>query len=316
MCGLKKNIRNIVKVRELIRKILKEQVGYSNFCLPIKGWSGTLNPKQKFRGVRSKHNGVDLGNDSGSNLYAPEDGKITEAQFFPPKGKSGYNGCGGYIRIKHTNGIETKYCHLKRIDVKVEEDVLRGQVIGITGGDNAKNSPSGVEDKGRGNSDHSHLHYEVLTDSGKRSQINPEPDFLRNGECGDPIDNVDIITIDDEEPIEEPIEDVIINHKPDCYGVLSTNEVKMDTLQLIKLYQNGFILNSSGEIVHGTKFFPDSIGDMDRDNVNAIGIELYATQNGLTDDGDAISITNGNIWVDCRLNSVVFDHIEDNITLL
>ena len=297
-------------MKDLIRKILKEQVGYSNFCLPIKGWSGTLKAEQKFRGVRSKHNGVDLGNNSGSNLYAPEDGKITHAKFFPPKGQSGYNGCGGYIRIKHTNNIETKYCHIKRIDVKAGEDVLRGQVIGLTGGDSAKNSPSGVDDKGRGNSSHSHLHYEVLTDSSKTSQINPEPDFLRNGECGavDPIDNVDIIKIDDK----DPIEDVIINNKPDCYGTLSTNEVKMDTLKIIKIYVNGFIIDDDGVVVHETKFFPDSIEDMDRFDVNAKGIERYAIQNGLTDGGDDISIANGNIWVDCRLNSVIFDHINNN----
>ena len=306
-------------MRELIRKILKEQVSYSNFCLPIKGWSGKLKANQKFRGVRTKHNGVDLGIDSGSNLYAPEDGKIAKAVFFPPKGQSGYNDCGGYIRIKHTNGIETKYCHLKRIDVEEGEDVLRGQVIGLIGGDSAKNSPSGVDDKGRGNSSHSHLHYEVLADSGKNSQINPEPDFLRNGECGDPIDK-DIIAIDDVDPIDnDPIDNNKENkyhdgHQPDCYGVLSTNEVKMDTLKIMKIYDNGFIIDDNNVVVHELKFAPNSIGNMDKNNVNAKGIERYATQNGLVDGefGDDISIANGNIWVDCRLNSTVFNHINDN----
>jgi len=182
-------------MKDSIRKILKEQVDYSNFCIPINGWGGTLSSSQQFKttGSRSAHNGVDLANNSGSNLYAPEDGKITYAYFHKPYDYShdkawnesnGWNACGGFIRIKHTNNIETKYCHLKQIDVSRGETVTRGQVIGKTGGDSAANSPSGVADKGRGNSSSSHLHYEVLTDSSRNSQINPEPDFLRNGECG------------------------------------------------------------------------------------------------------------------------------------
>ena len=175
-------------MKGLIRKILKEQVDYSNFCLPIKGWHGTTIPEQKFGARRynsitkkvSKHRGIDLGNDSGSNLYAPEDGTVEYAKFFPPKGQTGYNSCGGYIKINHANNIDTKYCHLKQIDVKVGDPVTRGQVIGKTGGDSAANSPSGVEDKGRGNSSDSHLHYEVLVNG---RWVNPDPDFVRNGEC-------------------------------------------------------------------------------------------------------------------------------------
>jgi len=175
-------------MRESIRKILREQVDYSNFCIPINGWHGTTRPKQKFGARRynkktkksSSHRGIDLGNNSGSNLYAPEDGTVEKAMFFPPRGQTGYNACGGYIKINHANNIDTKYCHLTQIDVKIGDPVVRGQVIGKTGGDSAANSPSGVNDKGRGNSDYSHLHYEVLVNG---SWVNPDPDFVRNGEC-------------------------------------------------------------------------------------------------------------------------------------
>jgi len=186
-------------MKGLIRQILREQVDYSNFCLPIKRWSGTVNAGQKFGARRGSnpHRGIDLANDSGSNLYAPEDGTIKYAKFFTPWDNSlcpgcsrkdkikankdnGYNACGGYIQIKHTNNIVTKYCHLKQIDVSPGDPVVRGQVIGKTGGDSAANSPSGVDDKGRGNSSHSHLHYEVLVNG---SWVNPDPDFVRNGEC-------------------------------------------------------------------------------------------------------------------------------------
>ena len=174
-------------MKGLIRKILKEQVDYSNFCTPINGWHGTTRPKQKFAARRSgcsnppcTHRGIDLSNDSGDNLYAPEDGTVEYAKFFPPKGQRGYNSCGGYIKINHANGIDTKYCHLKQIDVVPGQTVTRGEIIGRTGGDNAAHSPSGVEDKGRGNSDYSHLHYEVLVNG---RWVDPDPDFVRNGEC-------------------------------------------------------------------------------------------------------------------------------------
>ena len=188
-------------MKGLIRKILKEQVDYSNFCLPIKGWHGTTIPEQKFGARRynsitkkvSKHKGIDLGNDSGSNLYAPEDGTVEKAMFFPPYGQPGYNACGGYIKINHANNIDTKYCHLKQIDVLVGDPVVRGQVIGKTGGDSAANSPSGVNDKGRGNSSNAHLHYEVLINGTK---VNPDPDFVRNGECdGTVVITPPVITI-------------------------------------------------------------------------------------------------------------------------
>ena len=178
-------------MKDLIRQILKEQVDYSNFCLPIKGWDGSTSGGQNYGARRgsSSHKGIDLSTDSGDPLYAPEDGTIKYAKFFTPWDPSlnktenranGYNACGGYIQIKHANNIVTKYCHLKQIDVSPGETVVRGQLIGKTGGDSAANSPSGVDDKGRGNSSHSHLHYEALVNG---SWVNPDPDFVRNGEC-------------------------------------------------------------------------------------------------------------------------------------
>ena len=178
-------------MKHSIRQILKEQVDYSNFCLPVKGWGGSTSAAQNYGARRrtSTHMGIDLSTDSGDPLYAPEDGTIKYAKFFTPWDPSlnrkenkdnGYNACGGYIQIKHANNIVTKYCHLKQIDVTPGETVVRGQLIGLTGGDSAANSPSGVDDKGRGNSSHSHLHYEVLVNG---SHVNPDPDFVRNGEC-------------------------------------------------------------------------------------------------------------------------------------
>jgi len=111
------------------------------------------------KGKPIRHPGMDLGASkqgvSGDKVFAPADGYIREAKF-----SSG--ACGGTIKIKHAGGIRTRYCHLKGFvynGVVVEpkdlegQNVKQGDVIAIMGGD--KN------DKGRGSSRATHLHYEV-----------------------------------------------------------------------------------------------------------------------------------------------------------
>jgi murein DD-endopeptidase MepM/ murein hydrolase activator NlpD len=94
------------------------------------------------------HNGVDLSaNDE--NVKSPADGIVTytAADEYP---------CGGTIKIKHSNGYTTGYCHIQRIDVKTGQFVKKGDIIGITGG--------GVGDPGRGRSDGPHLHFTLKKD--------------------------------------------------------------------------------------------------------------------------------------------------------
>jgi murein DD-endopeptidase MepM/ murein hydrolase activator NlpD len=66
------------------------------------------------------------------------------------------NGYGRLIKIRHIQGIETRYGHLSQIDVKVGQKISRGEKIGDMG-----NS---------GRSTGTHLHYEVRL-SGKA--VNP-----------------------------------------------------------------------------------------------------------------------------------------------
>ena len=35
-------------MKHSIRQILKEQVDYSNFCLPVKGWGGSTSAAQNY----------------------------------------------------------------------------------------------------------------------------------------------------------------------------------------------------------------------------------------------------------------------------
>jgi murein DD-endopeptidase MepM/ murein hydrolase activator NlpD len=98
----------------------------------------------------SDHKGVDIATISGSPVYAPADGKVTEARDTTP------NGCGGFIELEHSN-YKTKFCHLRLWIVRKGDKVKQGQIIAYTGG--------GPDDPYRGTSTGPHLHYEILNTS-------------------------------------------------------------------------------------------------------------------------------------------------------
>lgn len=88
---------------------------------------------------RRMHAGVDFAAGTGTPIYASADGVVTHAGW-----QSGY---GRLVKIKHAYGIETRYAHLSKINVKVGERVSRGDRIGGMG---ATGRVTGT-----------HLHYEV-----------------------------------------------------------------------------------------------------------------------------------------------------------
>jgi murein DD-endopeptidase MepM/ murein hydrolase activator NlpD len=53
--------------------------------------------------------------------------------------------------------LETKFCHLRRLNVREGDKVKKGQIIGYSGG--------GRNDPMHGNSSGPHLHYEILDKS-------------------------------------------------------------------------------------------------------------------------------------------------------
>lgn len=61
--------------------------------------------------------------------------------------------CGGTIVIQHSDGYTTGFCHMQKINVKVGQQVKKGDIIGISGG--------GEGDPGRGRSDGKHLHLTI-----------------------------------------------------------------------------------------------------------------------------------------------------------
>lgn len=105
------------------------------YCCPCK-----VPVYSKF-GVRHgrNHNGVDLPSPTGTPTYAAFAGKVRTAM----KTK----GYGNLVIIRHPNGLETYYGHLSRIDVKPEDWVEAGQVIGLIGSTGRSTGP--------------HLHFET-----------------------------------------------------------------------------------------------------------------------------------------------------------
>lgn len=105
-----------------------------NFMRPISGG-------RKSQGIHG-YNGVDLAASVGTAIVAADDGKVTISK------SGGYNGgYGTYVVVKHSNGTQTLYAHMKDNFVSVGETVTRGQQIGTIGMTGRTTGP--------------HLHFEV-----------------------------------------------------------------------------------------------------------------------------------------------------------
>lgn len=86
------------------------------------------------------HPGIDIGGANGGPVGAPAAGTVTYAQF----NNGGY---GNLVEIDHGNGWTTKVAHLSRIDVRVGQQVARGQMVGAEGSTGHSTGP--------------HVHYEI-----------------------------------------------------------------------------------------------------------------------------------------------------------
>ena len=92
------------------------------------------------------HSGTDFRASTGTPIFAPADGKVVKADM------EGWNGgCGGTLYIKHDGGFESRFCHCSNIMVSVGQEVKQGEKVALVGG--------GKNDKGKGFSTGSHLHY-------------------------------------------------------------------------------------------------------------------------------------------------------------
>ena len=104
---------------------------------------------------RRAHKGIDIDLVTGDDVKVMLDGKVRYVNY--------HSGHGKVVVVRHYNGLETSYSHLSKQLVKVNDTVVKGQIIGKGGT--------------TGNARGSHLHLEV---SFKGTYIYPEYLFSFN----------------------------------------------------------------------------------------------------------------------------------------
>lgn len=98
---------------------LKE--GNSEFVYPVKG---QLLGQFCYRG-KIVHTGIDIALKKGTPVHSSFDGVVRMAK--------NYGGYGKVVVVRHLNGIETLYGHLSKINVKVNQKVKAGDIVGLGG---------------------------------------------------------------------------------------------------------------------------------------------------------------------------------------
>ena len=107
-------------------------LGRGSWAMPMKG-----ELSQSYKG--SDHHGIDIASPIGTPVMATKQGDVKEV---------GWSDIyGNMIIVDHGGGLESLYCHLSGIDVKVGYPVYAGQRIGSCGN--------------TGNSTGPHLHFEI-----------------------------------------------------------------------------------------------------------------------------------------------------------
>jgi hypothetical protein len=110
------------------------------------------------------HNGLDFGLPEGNPIFSVCPGLVTFASLDPATEAAAYAGYGLHIRIQGPRFLVI-YGHLTALQVKRDNQVTCGQVIGLTGG---RTPPTGF-------STGPHLHFELRTASSLATCIDPFP---------------------------------------------------------------------------------------------------------------------------------------------
>jgi murein DD-endopeptidase MepM/ murein hydrolase activator NlpD len=108
---------------------------------PAEGWvsSAVGSRRDPINGGDDYHQGLDISADHGSPVYATADGTVNTA--------TREGAYGNLVTIDHGYGLETRYGHLSRFNVKAGTKVKRGDIVGRVGATGRATGP--------------HLHYEV-----------------------------------------------------------------------------------------------------------------------------------------------------------
>ncbi|MEE8575819.1 MAG: M23 family metallopeptidase [candidate division Zixibacteria bacterium] len=120
---------------------LKDRLDHTPSIWPTRGWlsRGYGQKHDPFTGYKQLHRGMDVANNSGTQIIATADGRVKST------GTAG--SLGKMVVIDHGYGYSTRYGHLSKALVKRGQKVKRGEVIALMGNTGYSTGP--------------HLHYEV-----------------------------------------------------------------------------------------------------------------------------------------------------------
>jgi murein DD-endopeptidase MepM/ murein hydrolase activator NlpD len=148
-----KSLDEIARLAEDKGKFLEaipaiQPISNENMTRMASGYGYRTDP---FTKVRKFHFGMDFTAPRGTPIYASGDGVIKRAD----NRSTGY---GNHIRIDHGYGYISLYAHLYKYNVKVNQRVKRGDLIGFVGSTGRSEAP--------------HLHYEIFKDGDRINPIN------------------------------------------------------------------------------------------------------------------------------------------------
>ena len=141
-------IANLAKDKEnfLARIPAIQPIKNEDLTRMASGYGYRIDP---FTKIRKFHYGMDFTAPRGTPIYASGDGTVKRAD-------SRSSGYGRHIRIDHGYGYVSLYAHLYKYNVRRNQIVKRGDVIGFVGSSGRSQAP--------------HLHYEIFKD---KRRINP-----------------------------------------------------------------------------------------------------------------------------------------------
>ncbi|OBQ52202.1 M23 family metallopeptidase [Tamlana sp. s12] len=148
-----KSLDEITKLAEDKEKLLAaipaiQPVSNKDLTRMASGYGMRSDP---FTKVRKMHRGMDFTAPRGTPVYATGDGVVTRAD-------SKSTGYGNHIRIDHGYGYVSLYAHLYKYNVRKNQKVKRGDLIGFVGSTGRSQGP--------------HLHYEIFKDDERINPIN------------------------------------------------------------------------------------------------------------------------------------------------
>lgn len=112
------------------------KINCSGFHLPVHGRVTSKFGPRRYR----FHYGIDLALHVGDSVHAAFRGKVRLTAYDA-------GGYGNYIVVRHDNGLETVYAHLSKVEVRQDQVVRAGQIIGLGGNTGRSTGP--------------HLHFET-----------------------------------------------------------------------------------------------------------------------------------------------------------